>query len=363
MIVAKLTDYIGGTPVVETHRLLHPGEGTLLLKLEMFNPTGSVKDRAADAIVRQAEADGRVAPGGTLVEATSGNFGRSLAMIGATRGYRVVLVVDPKTPDESLRYVRALGAEIVMVDEVDARGSYQAARRRRAAELAASIDGAFNTNQYDNPANAASHYSTTAREILADVPDLDVLVAAASTGGHVSGVGVALKESKPGLEVVAVDAGGSALFCDGHSAYAMRGVGLSWQPGNLNHEVIDRVQLVSDEEAFAACRVLARREGIPVGESGGAVVFASLACAMAQPGRRVLGIIADGAANYLRDGAYDDPWLGSRGLNVGAYTVDQLRDAARNPDRRSFRGRGGPAAYSSRSGRLQAIAGIQGETC
>jgi cystathionine beta-synthase/cysteine synthase A len=157
MIRDHVTDVVGGTPLVRTHRLLDQGAGELLLKLEESNPTGSVKDRAAFAIVAQAEQDGLLRKGDTLVEATSGNFGRSLAMLGAALGYHVILVVDPKTPDESLRYARAFGAKIDVVDERDEHGYYQPARRRRAAELTANISGAFNTDQYDNPANARTH--------------------------------------------------------------------------------------------------------------------------------------------------------------------------------------------------------------
>ena len=331
MVLEHLVDSVGGTPIVRTHRLFAAGEGSLLLKLEFCNPTGSVKDRAARAIVAQAEADGRLRPGGTIIEATSGNFGRSLAMIGAALGYRVILVVDPKTPDETLRFATAMGAEIVVVAEADASGSYQPPRRACAAELARTIPGAFNTDQYDNPANSRVHREVTALEILKDVPGIEVLIAAVSTGGHISGIGQGLREARPGVEVVAVDAGGSSLFGRTLKPYAMRGIGLSWQPENLDPTVIDCVQHVSDDEAFATCRVVARAEGIGIGESGGAVVFASLVYALAHPGRQVVGVIPDGAVNYLYGGAFDDSWLADKGVNPVASSVASLREAARKP--------------------------------
>lgn len=332
MIYDGILEAVGQTPMVRTKRLLRAHEGELLLKLEGFNPGGSVKDRAALAIILHAEALGQLLPGATIVEATSGNFGKSLAMVGAARGYEVVLVVDPKTPTASLRYCRALGARLEMVEAVDENGSYQHARHERARELVEATPGAFMPDQYDNPLNVEAHRATTAVEILDAVGELDVFVAAVSTGGHISGIGNVLKRARPDAQVVAVDAHGSRLFCDGSAPYAMRGIGLSWRPGNLDLTVIDCVQCVSDAEAFGTCRVVAREEGIAVGESGGAVLFASLAYALAHAPRRIVALIPDGASSYLFDGAYDDGWLGDQGLTADVVVdAGGLREAAANP--------------------------------
>jgi cysteine synthase len=345
-----ILDLVGGTPTVAARRLASATDGELVLKLESFNPTGSVKDRAARSIVERAESLGLLRPGGTLLESTSGNFGRALSVIGAVRGYRVILVVDPKTPDDTLRFCRAHGAEIELVHTPDETGGYQRPRRARVAELKASIPGAFDTSQYDNPANAEAHRLTTGPEILAAVPNVDAIVAATSTGGHLSGIARHFKDAAPDVEIVAVDARGSALFCSGNQTYAMRGVGLAWHPENLSLDLIDIVQSVSDEEAYAACRVAARSEGIAVGESGGAVLFASLAYLLCRGPCRVVAVIADGAANYLRAGAYDDEWLASRVIVPVASDVAGLRAAALAPRYPSFAGdreRHAPAAHAA----------------
>jgi 2,3-diaminopropionate biosynthesis protein SbnA len=312
MIKDSILDTIGGTPLV---RLVHfaPDNGSeVLVKLEGFNPAGSIKDRAAWFMIREAVRSGALRPGATIVESTSGNFGKSLAMIGAACGYHVVLVVDPKAPASMVRFAQAFGAEIEMVDQPDEDGGYQRPRIEHVQKLLAENPDAFCPDQYNNPDNPRAHREETAREIAADAGTLDVLVAAVSTGGHISGLAGGLRSRFPGLHTVAVDAVGSSIFGYPFHSYAMRGLGLAWCPGNLDVEVVDSLHRVADHEAFAMCRVLAEREALLVGESGGAVLFAALHQAWTHPGSRVVAVVPDSGLNYI-DESFDEGWLIDRG--------------------------------------------------
>lgn len=335
MICESVLDTVGHTPVVRLRRLTTGNGSEILVKLEGFNPGGSIKDRAAVAMIDHAERTGRLRPGGSIVESTSGNLGKALALIGAARGYRVILVVDPKAPKTMIDYVTALGAEIVMVDTPDETGGYQAPRIKRVEQLLAEIPGLFWPDQYNNPENPKAHAEHTAHEILHDVPRFDVLVAAASTGGHLSGLSTTLKRALPGLVTVGVDALGSAAFGFEFTGYAMRGLGLAWPPGNLDTRLVDRVHLVADHEGIATSRLLARTEGLLIGESSGAAVFAALHYAHFHPGKRILVVAADNGANYLGE-SFDDEWLRGSGLAESIEadqltTVDSLVAAARRP--------------------------------
>jgi cystathionine beta-synthase/cysteine synthase A len=315
VIYENVLETLGDTPVVRLRRLLPQPQDRIYVKLEGTNPSGSIKDRAALHMVEEAERDGRLAPGSTIIESTSGNLGKSLALIGAVKGYRVILVVDPKTPQSVLSYATSFGAELDMVDRPDDNGSYQAARIRRVGELLLRHPGAHSLDQYNNPDNPQAHALRTAPEVAKDFDDLGALVATASTGGHLSGLGSALKERFPSLHVRAVDAYGSAAFGHSFAPYKMRGIGLSWQPGNLHTRSIDSLHRVADSEALSTCRVLAREEGMLLGESGGAAVFAALTYAAEHPGRPVLAIAPDTGANYLYE-SYDDTWLADHGIPV-----------------------------------------------
>lgn len=330
---ASVLDLIGSTPVVEAAGLMRPTTSRLFLKLEEHNPSGSIKDRAAVEIVRDAERTHRLPPGGTIIESTSGNFGKALALIGAARGYTVVLVMDSKTPPASLRYCAALGARIELVDTSPA-DNPQAARLARARELTHELDGAFWANQYGNPANPRVHEEVTAAELLSQVGEFDTLVAAVSTGGHLTGIGRYLKHHGLAADVVGVDAWGSTVFGGDFAPYRMRGIGLSWTPENLDQSIIDHMHHVTDLEAFSTCRALARSDGIAVGESGGAVVFASLAFAIRHPRRRIVAVIADGADAYLDGGVYDDRWLNvvcSAAIAVGPEDVMAMAQQPTHP--------------------------------
>ncbi|SFQ65036.1 cystathionine beta-synthase/cysteine synthase A [Amycolatopsis arida] len=335
MIHDTILDTIGRTPVVRLHHVRAASDSEILVKLESFNPGGSIKDRAAYAMVRQAERDGALRPGGTIIESTSGNLGKSLALIGATRGYRVILVIDPKAPRSMVEFVTALGAEIDMVDTPDEDGGYQRPRVNRVRHLLEVMPDAFSPDQYNNPANPRTHAEVTARELLDDVPEFDVLVTAVSTGGHASGLARTVKQVLPRVTTVGVDALGSGAFGFPFTGYAMRGLGLAWPPGNLDQSLVDRVHLVADHEGIATAHLLARHEGVLVGESSGAAVFAALHHAHHHRGRRIVVVAADGGVNYLGE-SFDPEWMRARGLTelieaAGITTLYGLIEAAANP--------------------------------
>ncbi|MFI5495796.1 PLP-dependent cysteine synthase family protein [Actinoplanes sp. NPDC051859] len=325
MIFDNMLETIGRTPVVRLRSLDRAYGSEILVKLESFNPAGSIKDRPALQMITAAERDGRLRPGGTIVESSSGNMGKALALIGAVSGYRVIIVVDPKAPKSMLSFVAALGAEVEIVRTPDENGGFQGPRRERVRQLVASIPGAFWPNQMQNPDNPRAHAENTARELLDDVPDFDVLVATASTGGHLTGLARTIKEKLPEVTTVAVDAVGSAAFGHPFHSYAMRGLGLAWRPGNLEMSLVDRVHLVDDAEGIATSRVLARTEGLMVGESAGAGIFAALHHAQAFPGSRIVVVAADGAVNYI-DESFNDRWLHAKGLaeRISAAGLDTL---------------------------------------
>ncbi|OJF09561.1 PLP-dependent cysteine synthase family protein [Couchioplanes caeruleus] len=335
MIFDNVLETIGRTPVVRLRCLDRSYGSEILIKLESFNPAGSIKDRPALQMITAAERDGRLRPGGTIVESSSGNMGKALALIGAVSGYRVIIVVDPKAPESMLKFVAALGAEVEVVRQPDENGGYQRPRRERVEQLVASIPGAFWPNQMHNPDNPRAHAENTARELLDDVPQFDVLMATASTGGHISGLARTVKEKLPEVTTVAVDAVGSAAFGHRFHGYVMRGLGLAWRPGNLEMSLVDRVHLVDDSEGIATSRLLARTEGLMVGESAGAAIFAALHHAQHHPGSRIVVVAADGAVNYLGE-SFDDGWLQAKGLAgriaaAGLGDLDGLLAAARDP--------------------------------
>lgn len=311
MIYQSILDTVGRTPVVRLSKVNKIAGCEILVKLESFNPGGSIKDRAALSMVTQAERDGRLKPNGTIVESTSGNLGKALALIGAAKGYRVVVVVDPKAPQSMINFVLALGAEIEMVDTPDRDGGYQRPRLDRVRQLLAELPNAFWPDQYNNPDNPRAHAEVTASELLADVPRFDALVTAVSTGGHISGLAATVKRQLPEVVTIGVDAEGSAAFGHRPGKYAMRGLGLAWVPGNLDRSLVDRLHRVADSEGITTMRLLARAEGILIGESGGAAVFAALHHAHQHPGSRIVVVAADGGTNYLDEsfgtGAQEPP--------------------------------------------------------
>lgn len=290
----SVLDMIGETPIVELRRVIAPGT-TVLAKVEAQNPSGSVKDRPALAMIEAAEAAGALVPGGAVVEATSGNTGIALAMIAAVRGYRCVLVMPEDMSIERRRILRAYGAEIVITSaEEGMAGAVEEAER-----IALRTETAFVPRQFENAANPAVHASTTAREVLRDVPDVAAFVAGVGTGGTITGVGRVLRAERPGVRIVAVEPQKSAVLSGGEPGlHAIQGLGAGFVPPVLDRSVLDEVVTVSDVAADRMARRLAREEGLLVGPSSGANVH--VACEIA---KRVQGpvvtVLCDGGERYL----------------------------------------------------------------
>ena len=301
-IASDITGLIGGTPLVRLNRLpLQFGCGAeVIAKLESFNPSASVKDRIASAMVLAAEQEGTIQPGRTvLVEPTSGNTGIALAMVAAARGYRLILTMPDTMSTERRSMLRAYGAELQLTD--GAQG--MAGAIALATELVKEIPEAYLLQQFDNPANPAVHERTTAEEIWNDCDGhLDALVAGVGTGGTITGCARLLKQRNPQLQVVAVEPAGSAVLSGRPpGAHRIQGIGAGFVPAVLERDLIDEVMTVSDEEAMDVGRRLARQEGLLCGVSSGAAVAAALRLGQRSEwqGRRVLVMLASYGERYL----------------------------------------------------------------
>ncbi|GMV42601.1 MAG: O-acetylserine sulfhydrylase [Myxococcales bacterium] len=294
-----ITALIGRTPVVRLNRTAADDEATILVKLELANPGGSVKDRIGLAMIEDAERRGELEPGMVIVEPTSGNTGIALAMVAAVKGYRLILTMPESMSLERRRILEAYGAELVLTPaEKGMRGALDAA-----AEIVRDLDGeAYMPMQFDNPSNPDVHRRTTAQEVLADVPieQLDAFVSGVGTGGTVTGVGEVLKPLKPSLRIVAVEPERSPVLSGGRPGpHRIQGIGAGFVPKNLNPEVIDQVIQVSDADAFEMADHLARKEGILCGISSGAIVWAAREVARELgAGRTVLAVICDTGERY-----------------------------------------------------------------
>jgi cysteine synthase A len=305
-IYDDITQVYGGTPLVKLNSVTDGAGATVLAKLEFFNPSSSVKDRLGIAIVNAAEESGELKPGGTIVEATSGNTGIALAMVGAARGYQVVLTMPETMSIERRQLLRAYGAELVLTPGP---GGIRAAVEK-AEELAASIPGAVLAKQFENAANPAIHYATTGPEIWADTDgDVDIFVAGVGTGGTISGTGAYLKEQKPALQVVAVEPLESPLLNGGAAGpHKIQGIGPNFIPEILDREIYDEVIDVNIDQSVAMARRLGVEEGILGGISSGATVYAAVELAKrpGNAGKTIVVIIASFGERYLSTVLYED---------------------------------------------------------
>lgn len=283
--------------MLQFRRLVPAGAADVFAKLEYLNPGGSVKDRAAIGIIKQAEEDGRLAPGGTIVEATAGNTGIGLALIGVKRGYKVRLFVPERFSEEKVMIMRALGAEVTRTPEAEG----MAGAIARAKELAASDRTAFMAAQFENPANPDFHHDTTAREIFEQMEGrIDAIAIGSGTAGTFTGVARFLKERLPHVHAVVVETQGSILGGGPAGPHKVEGIGNSFIPKNFDSSVCDEVMMVRDEPAFEMVKELAAKEGVLSGSSGGAAVYAALEVARRLgAGKRVVTIIPDSAERYL----------------------------------------------------------------
>jgi cysteine synthase A len=297
-IADSVLDLIGGTPLVRLRRVPRAGGGTVLAKLESANPGGSIKDRIALAMVEEAERRGALKPGATIVEPTSGNTGIGLALVAAVRGYRLILTMPDDMSEERRRLLARLGAELHLTPAIEGMtGAVHAAQ-----ELCRAHPQYFMPQQFQNPANPEIHRRTTALEILeATEGKLDAFVAGVGTGGTVTGVGEVLREKRPGVRIVAVEPARSPVLSGGKFAvHGIQGIGASFVPGIFNRAVVDEVVLVRDEDAMSTALRLAREEGLLVGVSAGANVWAATElAARLGPDRVVVTVLPDTGERYL----------------------------------------------------------------
>jgi len=292
-----ITKLVGDTPMLQLKKLVPAGSADIFVKLEYLNPGGSVKDRAAIGLIERAEREGKLRPGGTIIEATAGNTGIGLALIGVNRGYKVRMFVPERFSEEKVLIMRALGAEVTRTPEAEGmQGAIQ-----RANELMATDSSAFMTAQFENPANPDYHYQTTAREIFEQMEGrIDAITVGSGTAGTFTGLARFLKERLPKVYTVAVETQGSVLGGGQPGPHKVEGIGASFIPGNFDASVCDEVMMVTDDEAFGMVKELAAREGVLGGSSSGANVFAALKVAKKLgAGKRVVTLIPDSAERYL----------------------------------------------------------------
>ena len=291
---------VGNTPLVEVVNLERELglEATVLVKLEYFNPAGSVKDRIAKAMIEDAEEKGLLKEGSVIIEPTSGNTGIGLAAIAASRGYRTILTMPETMSVERRNILKAYGAEIVLTE--GAKGMKGAIEK--AEQLAAEIPGSFIPGQFVNPANPAAHRATTGPEIWRDTEGkVDIFIAGVGTGGTVTGVGEYLKEQNPAVRVVALEPDASPVLSEGKAgAHKIQGIGAGFVPEVLNTRVYDEVFRASNEDAFAAAKLLAKKEGISVGISSGAALFAAIELAKKpeNKGKMIVALLPDSGDRY-----------------------------------------------------------------
>ena len=296
-IAENIIELVGHTPMLHLRRIMPPGAADVYAKLEYLNPGGSVKDRAAIGMIKRAEEEGKLRLGGTIVEATAGNTGIGLALIGVNRGYHVIVCVPEKFSEEKVKVMRGLGAEVIRTP--DAEGMKGAIRK--AKEIAAGIPGSFVALQFENPANPDFHYQTTAPEIFDQMQgNLDAVVVGIGTGGTFTGVARFMKERLPQVRCVAVETQGSILQGGPPGEHKVEGIGVSFIPKTFDGSMADEIIMVSDQDAFATVALLARKEGVLGGSSAGANVYAALRVAeKLGPGKRVVTIIPDLAERYM----------------------------------------------------------------
>ncbi len=300
-IAKQLTDLVGNTPLLElsNYNKAKGLKARLIVKLESFNPAGSVKDRVALAMIEDAEASGLLKPGATIIEPTSGNTGIGLAFVAAAKGYKLILTMPDTMSVERRNLLKALGAELVLTPGANGMKGAIA----RAEELKAATPGAVNLQQFDKPANPAMHERTTGQEIWRDTEGVvDIFVAGVGTGGTVSGVGAALKKHNPGVKVVAVEPTDSPVLSGGApGAHKIQGIGAGFVPKNYNPAVVDEILQVTNDDAIRAGRELAKLEGLLVGISSGAAVSAATRLALLPEniGKTIVILLPDTGERYL----------------------------------------------------------------
>lgn len=300
----NITELVGNTPLVRINKI-NKGKAEVVVKVEYFNPGGSVKDRIALAMIEAAEREGKLKPGGTLIEPTSGNTGVGLALIAAVRGYHLILTMPDTMSVERRKLAAAYGAELVLTPGKDGMKGAIA----KANELHAATPNSLIPQQFENPANPERHYLTTGREIIADTDGkVDVFVAGVGTGGTLSGVGKALREANPDVQIYAVEPDTSPVLSEGHAGpHKIQGIGAGFVPKTLDTSIYNGVIAVSAENAGATARLAAKEEGLLIGISSGAALFAALELAKKPEfaGKRIVALLPDTGERYLSTWLYD----------------------------------------------------------
>jgi len=296
-------ELIGNTPILKVNNLIKDENiADIYVKLEKFNPGGSVKDRAALGMIEKAEREGILKPGTTIVEPTSGNTGIALALIGKLKGYKVIIIMPETMSKERRDLIKAYGAELVLTE--GAKGMKGAIEK---AEELGSGEGFFIPQQFENIANPEKHYETTAEEIYKDIPDLDAFVGGVGSGGTVVGLSKNLKKKNPNIKAVAVEPANSPVLSGGNpGGHKIQGIGAGFVPGIYEKEYIDEIVKVKDEDAFKTAKAFAETESILIGISSGAAVFAAIEVAKKLgKGKKVLAIAPDGGEKYISMGLFD----------------------------------------------------------
>lgn len=305
-IYNNAAEAIGNTPLIRLNRIGADLDAEILVKCEFFNPLNSVKDRIGNAMIVAAEADGSLKEGGVIVEPTSGNTGIALAFVARAKGYRCILTMPESMSLERRKLLKLLGAELVLTPApLGMKGAID-----KAAEITAEIDGAFMPQQFENPANPEIHRKTTAEEIWADCDgNVDAIVAGVGTGGTITGIAEVLKSRNPNFKAIAVEPEASPVISGGQpSPHKIQGIGAGFIPENLNLDIVDSVEQVSNEDAFAMAHKLASEEGIPGGISSGAAVVAALRVAAQDEmkGKRIVVILPSMAERYMSTDLFKD---------------------------------------------------------
>ena len=302
MIYNGVLELIGNTPIVKLNNLKEENSAEVYVKLEKFNPGGSVKDRAALGMIEKAEKMGLLKEGSVIVEPTSGNTGIGLAMIGRMKGYKVIIVMPDSMSKERRDLIKAYGAELILTEGAKGmKGAIDIANKL------AEEKGYFVPQQFENIANPKKHYESTADEIMRDIPDLDIFIAGVGTGGTITGVGKKLKEINPNIQVIAVEPKASPVISGGIAGpHKIQGIGAGFIPNIYEKEYVDKVILISNEDAIYMTARFAEEEGILIGISAGAAVQAAIEIAReVGPNKKVLAIAPDGGEKYISMGIYE----------------------------------------------------------
>ena len=298
MINNNVLDMIGNTPMIKLNNI---GNSNIYVKLEKYNPAGSIKDRAVYYMVENLEKNGLLKKGDVLVEATSGNTGIALSMIGSLKGYKVIIVMPETMSVERRTLMKAYGAELILTDgSLGMKGSIE-----KMNKLLSENSNYISLKQFDNEYNPLAHYETTGVEMYNQVKDIDIFVCGVGTGGTISGVGKYLKEKNPNIKVVAVEPEGSPVISKNKKgSHKIQGIGAGFIPKNYNENVVDEVMTITDEESYKGVRIMAQKEGILVGISSGANIYAALKLCEMYPDKKIVTVAPDGIDKYMSMGIF-----------------------------------------------------------